>query len=236
MKKETIIKFYSNYKLYIFPISVALSSVFLILFVIYPQAMKLIINQKNISDLIVKAKFLENKVSALESYDEKDLSQKVNLVLAVVPTEKDFGNTLGLLQEISAKSGFSIVSIVLSNAVNKAGNAESYEVKLEVTGTKTLFQTLLNNLENASRLIKVNSIDISSNQASQTVNVSLSIRVFYSQLPPNFGTEDSPLPQINQKDEELLATLARASEAGPSSSIVQPSTPSSPRGKLNPFE
>ena len=46
MKKEDLIKFYTAYRAYIFPAGVALASIFLILFVIYPQTVKLFNNQK----------------------------------------------------------------------------------------------------------------------------------------------------------------------------------------------
>lgn len=232
MKKEAVVKFYLNFRLYIFPGIVALSSLFLILFAIYPQTVKLINNQKTAGELISKSKFLETKVSALESFNEEDLSRKVGYVLVSLPADKEFGSLLDLLQQKIAGSGFSIASISLGNTSAKVGNADSYEVKLELRGSRILLSTLLSNLESSSRLIRINSIDISSNQASQAIDVSLGIGVLYSGLPKNFGTADSPLPDLSQKDEELIAALVRSGGMGSSPLVIQ----SSPRGKSNPFE
>lgn len=232
MKKESISNFYQKYRLYIFPSLVALSSLFLIVFAIYPQTMKLIDNQKAIGDLMTKSKFLETKVSALESINSEDLSTKVGSVMQALPADKDFGNILDLLQQLVTQSGFSISSISLSNSSSKAGKTESFEVKLEVKGAKSLFKNLLTNLENSPRLIRVSTIDFSSNPASQIVDASLVIEVLYSKLPQNFGAEDSPLPQINQNDSRLLALLTKTTTISSSSATLN----ISPRGKANPFD
>lgn len=230
MKKETITKFYSEYKLYIFPLAIILSSLFLIVFAIIPQTLKLLDNQKAFERLTNKSDLLETKVFALESYNEEDLSSKVGFALNAFPSDKDFGNILGLLQQISTGSGFTIASISFSDSGSKLGSASSYGVKLQVKGARTLFQTLLNNLENSSRLIKVTGIDISSGQLTQAIDASLALDVLYSKLPQDFGTIDAPLPQISQKDEELLVTLAGLQTSHISTGSL------SPRGKSNPFE
>lgn len=232
MKKEEVIKFYINFRLYIFPAIIALSSLFLIIFAIYPQTVRLIDNQKSADEFLNKSKFLETKVSALENYNEEDLAQKTGLALATFPADKNFGDTLDLLQRIIAKSGFSIVSITLGNTAGKLGNIDSYDVKLDLQGSKALFPILLSNLDNSPRLIKISSIDIS-NQASQVSGISLVVGVLYAGVPKNFGTSDSPLPQITQKDDELFARLAGGSGPVPLTSVQQQITP---RGKLNPFD
>ena len=232
MKKENLIKFYSNHRLYIFPVIVALSSLFLIIFVIYPQTLKLINNQRAIGDLMNKSRFLETKVAALESYDEKDLSRKVGFALATLPADKDFVNALGLLQQLAARSGFSINSISFGSTASKLGDSDSFKVNLEIRGAKSSFRTLINNLESSRRLMRISSIDISSSQTSQALDVALAAEVLYSQLPQSFGGVDSPLPELSQKDEQLVAKLARLEETVSSPSATQ----SLPRGKSNPFE
>lgn len=231
MKKETIAKFYSNYKLYIFPAVVALSNLFLIVFVIYPQTMKLINSQAAIGDLTAKSELLETKVAALESYDEADLSRKVGFVLATLPTDKDYGNVLGLLQQLTSEFGFSINAISFSNTANKLGNSDSFGVKLGIKGAKVMFQPLLDSLENSRRLFRLNSIDVSSDSISQILEASLAIEVLYVSQSQNYGSMDSALPELSQEDEELIARLARLGGTVSSSSAME-----SPRGKANPFE
>lgn len=233
MKIESLMKFYQTYRFYIFPVGVLLSSLVLIVFVIYPTSAKLISGTAVMGDIMNKSNFLETKVMALESYDEVDLSRKVGLALEVYPADRDFGNILGLLQNISANSGFSVSSISLGSSGN-AGNAENYGVKLDVKGVKTLVPALINNIENSPRLMKINRMSISILAASGTVEVSLDLGVLYSKLPQSFGAANSPLPELSQKDQDVLASLAGVTIKA-LGSISQPIL-SSPRGKANPFE
>jgi|Napbiome12C3dose_1001474.scaffolds.fasta_scaffold00001_170 hypothetical protein len=232
MKKEDLIKFYSKYNLYIFPAVVALSSLFIILFVIYPQVIKLIDNQGAIDQLLNKSRSLESKVSALESYDSSDLSQKLEFALATLPGEKDFGGVLGLLQKLTIESDFSISAISFGNTAGKIGSADSFEVKLDLKGSRMMLKDLLANLESSPRLVRIKSIDISSNQASLALDVSLAVEVLYSPLPKDFGGPDSPVPQLSQKDEELITRIMEGSGIIYSPAVL----PVSPRGKSNPFE
>ncbi len=229
--KQDLIKFYNKYNLYIFPAVVALASLFIILFVIYPQVIKLIDNQGVIEGLMNKSKLLENKVSALESYDSTDLSGKLESALATLPGEKDFGSVVGLLQKLTLELGFGINSISFGNTAGKVGNANSFEVKMELKGSRAMLQSLLDNLENSPRLVRIKSIDISSNQAIEALNIALAIEVLYSPLPRDFGSPDSPVPLLSQKDEELIARIMQEAETSGSMEA-----PISSRGKSNPFE
>ncbi len=240
MKKETITKFYFRYskfyfryRLYIFPAIVALSSLFLIIFALYPQTAKLIENQRVAGDLTNKSKFLATKVTALESYSAEDLSRKVGIALDAFPADQDYGNVLGLLQGVAAQSGFTISSITFGNTPSKLGNASSFTIRLEIKGLRSLFQSFLTNLENSPRIMRVSSVDISFTQASETFDGAMGLEVLYSPAPQTFGTVDSPLPSLSQKEEELLVTLSSSRTAlTVSPSVAQPSQ----GGKANPFE
>lgn len=232
MNKDTIINFYHKYKLYIFPAAVSLSSLFLIIFAIYPQTVKLVTNQKVQGELEEKSKFLEVKAQALAGFDESDLSRKVEYALYSYPQDKDFGNVIGLLQSIAAKSGFEISAINLEGGAGKASGSEGYNVKVGVSGTKGLLPAFLNNIESSIRLMKVISLDISVKN-NQNIDAILGVEVLFSPAPQNFGSIDSPLPGLSGKDEELLATLANSLPAAVSLGGEAVTTP---RGKANPFE
>lgn len=232
MKKETVAKFYQKYRLYIFPAIVALSSLFLIVFAIYPQTVKMITSQQTAGNLMNKSKFLDAKVSALESYNEEDLTRKVKLSLASLPAEKDFGNVIELLQHLVGQAGFSVAGITLGSSANKLANSESFEIRLEIKGNKALLPFLLDSLEKSPRLMRISNIDASSNQNSGTLDAALGMEVLYSGLPQSFGSIDSPLPEFNQEDEELIVTLARSvGSISPSSTVS-----AGPRGREDPFK
>ena len=204
--KNQVLKFYTTYKIFIFPIIIIFCSLILIVFVIYPQIVKLIRNQKDLGALMNKSQFLSTKVLALDNLDGGDLSKKVGLSLSSYPSDKDFGYVIGIVQNISAQSGYNVVSISLGESAK--GN-QSYAVKMQLIGSVSLLPILISNIENSNRLMRVSSVETTSRD-SASVNVSLSLDVLYSALPSTFGTEDSPLPELAQKDEELLSKLAKA--------------------------
>lgn len=231
MNKEVLLKFYLQYRLYIFPTVVALSSLFLIVFAIYPQTIKLISNQRTESELSNKFKSLEVKAAELSSYNEVDLKRKVNYALTSFPSDKDFGNVVGLLQVVGSQSGYTIASITLGGGTAKINNAQSYSVRVEATGSKDQLSTFLSNIESSTRLMRVNSIE-ATGKDEQSITLSLMVDVLFSPAPNSFGSADTPLPVISVKDEELLTKLA--------TSIPEPTTteiiPTGPRGKANPFQ
>lgn len=234
MKKKDLIEFYSIHKVQIFPLIVALSSLFLIIFVIYPQVVKLISNQEAIGSLGKKSQLLETKVIALQSYDNEELSRKLGIILETLPPDKDYGNILGLLQQLTINSGFSTNSISFSKGAGGGTGVSNYEVQMDIKGFRDNFQTLLDNLENSSRLVRINKIDVSSRKDSPILESSLGIEALYEGMPKDVGEVDSPLPELSQKDEELIKKLAESGQAlltTSSSSAVQ-----SQRGKSDPFE
>ena len=234
MKKADLIKFYSIHKTQIFTVIVALSSLFLIIFVIYPQVSQLISNQEAMGNLSRRSKLLETKVTALQSYDIEDLSYKLGIILATLPSDKDIANVLGLLQQLTAKSGFIANSISFVRSMSEAANSSKFEVKLEIIGSKNDFQTLLDNLENSSRLFRINHIEVSSRRDSQILESSLGVEALYGGLPKDFGGVDSPLPEFSQEDDKLILSLEELRQTALTSSTY--SAIQSPRGKSNPFE
>lgn len=234
MKKEELLKFYQTYRIYIFPFVVAISCLILIVLVIYPQISKFISGQHLEGQISQKSKFLEAKAYELESYNLKDLELKVNYALGAFPVDRDFTQSVGLLQKLTSQFGFSTVAITLgSSSDSKKGGLESYNLKLDLIGPSALLSGLIGSIESSPRLMKVSTLETSIQGGSNSVSVSLNVEVLYSLAPGGFGSIDSPLPQLSQKDEEVLARLARTGtpvSKDPSSASLPP------RGKLNPFE
>lgn len=233
MKKEAILQLYQTYRLYIFPAIVALSSLVLIVFVIYPQTIKLFTNQKIEGEILDKSKLLAAKAQALENYNPTDLSQKVDIAISSYPVDKDFVSALGVLQNSTSQTGFSIITMSLGPASSRNSNTQAYNIKLDVLGPGSLLPVLLSNIESSYRLMRVSNIEATLGKDSKATTISLNIDVLYSSAPQTFGSVDSPLPELSQQDEEVIAKLARTVTPVNSQQI----TPKlGPRGKANPFE
>lgn len=228
MTKEKLVFIYQRYKLIIFPVVIALSCLILIVFVMIPQLSKFFKNSQIETDFKAKSDFLDTKVEALESLDEKDLQKKVKDVVASFPQEKDFITLITLLQKITSENGFSMTS--LSFGGGGVSKEQGYGITVEVVGPKGIFARLLNNIETSPRLMRVDRIEISSGKAGDAISANLAIAALFAPLPGNLGSVDSPLPPISKGEEELMAKLAGGQE------ITLTTVDLSSTGKSNPFE
>lgn len=230
MKKNKLKDIYLAHQLYIFPAVIIFSSLVLICLVIYPQTLKLINNFQTEGQLNSKFESLEGKAKALESVDEEDLNDKLALALNIYPSDRDFSSVVGVLQNIISRSGFTIISLHLGGNSDQSKSSDSfYNINLEIMGPKSLLSSLVSGIETSSRIMRVNSVEISNAQANENVNLGLAVKVYYQTLPDTFGSVDSQLPILTEKDEAVLARLATVQ-------ITSPSVFSVPKGKANPFE
>ena len=224
--------FYQAHKLYKFPVVVAASSLILIIFVIYPQISSLLSNQKTQDETLGKISVLEAKAQALESYDPADLNLRVSYALNVYPAEKDFMTAIGILQKLTSKLGFEISSLALGSAgSNKLTNAQSFNIKLDITGPEAMLNKLLKDIESSPRLMRINSLEVNSSRQTGAGAAALVVDVLFAQAPSGFGSIDSPLPELSSKEQEIIQKLARFS-----STAAQSVVKFGPRGKENPFE
>lgn len=228
MTKEKLVLIYQKYRMIIFPVVVALSCLILIIFVMIPQLSKFLKNSKEEANFKAKSDFLDTKVEALESLDEKDLQKKLKGVVISYPQEKDFVTLISLLQKITSENGFSMTS--LSFGGGGTAKDSSYGILIEVTGPKSIFARLLSSIEASPRLMRIDRIEISSGKVGDVISANLAIAALFAPLPGNLGSIDSPLPQISTGEEELMAKLAGSQEI-PLTTVDLSST-----GKSNPFE
>lgn len=226
--KINLIKLYLNFRIFIFPAVVALSSLILIVFIIYPQIVQLIKNQKVQVDVITKSEFLEAKASVLDDLNEGELEAKVASALNSYPAEQDLLNIVGLLQQVAIKSGFSVSEISVQKIPSGTGEIFKFGVGMETVGPESLLSQFIAGIESAVRIMKVSSIDLSP-VGADLADISLGIDVFFAPAPQTFGSVDSHLPELSQKDEELIARLTSVPRVSQPASL-------SPRGKTNPFE
>ena len=147
--------------------------------------------------------------------------------------ERDFPTVVGLLQSLTAESGFSIISLSVGAGLPKDTGSQSYSVTLDILGPVNSLSPLLQNIENSPRLMRISSIETAIAKDLGSATASLIVDILYSGAPKEFGGIESALPELSQKDEEVLAKLAQVSPG-----VADPFTLSElpPRGKANPFE
>ncbi len=232
MNKEKIAQFYSKYKIFIFPISVAIASLVLIVVVIYPQISTFLKNQSDFEDMSKRLQSLEVKAKDLEVLDVDDLNNGLAIAFASLPSDQDLATITGVIQRLATISGVSLASLQVNpGQVISLNGANGFTVKAEISGSKAAVSRFINNIDQSSRLMKISTIEIShSRVGSDLTTALLSVHVFYSPSPKELGPIDSELPQLTSDDQRVIATLAKAK------TTVGFTSPTLPKGKSNPFD
>lgn len=230
MTKVAFKKIYITYRLYIFPVVIIFSCLILIVLIIYPQTSQLIQNYQTENQLKSKFQIMEAKAQVLEKVDGEDIKNKLKLAMSSYPSEHEYPDVVGIIQNIVSRYGFTMTSLHLGGSSETSKTTTSdFSVKLELVGPKTMINSLINSLENAPRIMKVAGIEVSSPRSNDIVETVLTLAVYFKPLPNDFGNADSPLPTLSERDEVILATLTRAPASSQSAFLV-------PKGKPNPFE
>lgn len=219
---------YDQYKIFIYPVLVGLASLFLILFLILPQIRGFFSGRENLQQVKENLKILTAKAEDLAAINEDTLKQKLGVALTALPLEKDFAQVLGVLQDVAQVSGVSLTSIQVGQA--QASSESGFAVKVEVVGSKFTLATFLRDVENASRVMKVQGVELAFSRTREGADASILVDVFYAPTPQALGAVTESLPQITTEDEAIISSLSRA----PVSTFS--ATSSLPRGKANPFD
>lgn len=223
--------FYYEYKVILFPGVVAISALILIVFVIYPQFTNLLNNRKEQEVLTERLRILEVKAEELQSLSSEDLKQKLNLALIALPIDRDYTTIIGIIQQFASLHNFSLLSMQFGN-MSSAKESNNFSVDLQVAGPKQKVNELLSDLESASRVMKLSGLDsTTSSDQGEFVTLSLTLDIFYAQLPNAIGAVDSPVQVLTENDVKILnklASMRTSSSVGPANLL--------PRGKPNPFE
>lgn len=233
MNKEQLSKIYLKYRFYIFPVIIVVTSLVLIVFVIYPQSMALVNGFGELQQKSNKLQVLKLKASDLEGLNEIELTQKINILLTALPSDKEYPSLIGVLKGLGSQLGITLSSIQIGQAVSTSNSGSSFIVNLEITAPQTLISRLATSIESSPRVMKVRSIDLSYNKSTNLVNGIFVLDVYFVPLPTTIGSAESPLPKLSEKDQQTIDNFTRSTPSLSQSSI--PATVSA-RGKVNPFE
>ena len=233
MIKKEVLQFYYRYKFYLFPALSAVVGILLIALVIAPQALIFFSNRSALESHLERIDFLGQKIEKLNSLNESDLKKKTEIMLTVLPENKDYSNTLGLIQSIVGNSGFVITNFQIGSAfTNSATGSFGFNIKIEVAGQRESFKSFLEGIENSNQILKVSSIEINEQKAQNRMESIVSIDVFYANLPKTIGAINATLPEITEKDQQLINKYQKLGNSLTPVSTVAASL----KGKLDPFE
>lgn len=224
-----------KYKDLIYPVAVGVGSLILIVFVITPQLKGILEGRQTIQQTRDRINILEVKAVELEDLNEAELSTNLSLALYALPTDKDFNAIIGVFKELAASSGMSLVSLH-SNSLTDA--EQGFVVKAEVVGPTPLLGQFLEIIEKSPRIMRMRLIDASTTGGANLASASVSVTVYFAAAPSSLGAAEAVLPELTDKDQQILAGLSKTIGTVTTTATSAPAAPTifKPEGKANPFE
>lgn len=235
---DQVKSFYTKYRLIIWPIVTGIACLVVIGLVIIPKILDYLNVRNKISDIQKHATSLEVKAQNLGLIDETIDKQKLQVALTVLPIDQDVPQSMAVLQSIVGKSGLSIKSTAYA-AGNIGGGKSGFQLNVDVVGELSAIRNFFIALQEAPQLFQVESIAAQFQGGASTVEAQLPISVFYEALPKTSGPLDQEIPQLTEKEEQLLSKLSTfvQQQETPLTTTQSNTTESMvPLGKADPFE
>ncbi len=226
--------FYLKYKAYIWPVVTGIASIIIIALVLIPQILAYLKVQTQISEIQDRSYSLEAKAQGLEQIDATGVKKNLQTAFTVLPTQQEIPQAMAVLQELVAKSGLTLKNSAYAPAVKGAKN--NYILTLTVGGDMASIRKFLIQLQDAPRVFQVESIDVQFIKGSNDIEASIPVSVYFESAPKQISKVDSPIPKLNEGEEQLLNQLNQFISSPISSSSAQFDTSFVPLGKTNPFE
>lgn len=210
MQKENLQKLYYKYRFYIFPVVVVICSVVLLAVVIYPQARKIMDISKAQVDTDGKAAQVKAKVDALNSLNSSDLTTQMNVLLTVLPEDKDYPGLIQILKNTILSRGLILVDFQVGGSGSAAAKSSGlYTVMISLKGTKSAVDDFISSVEALPRMIRIQNLDFNLGKAPDIVTANITLNIFYAPAPTAVGAVDSPLPKLTEKDQQMVALFTR---------------------------
>ena len=215
-------------------------SLFFVLVLLLPSISLIPSLRSQIKNKSEELRQLRERSARLNSLLSNQSTLKVNLKLVdvAIPSKDDVPNLMTQIQRIATESGVVLKALQFgSGALTTSGTTGSRiaadktikRVVLQVLaeGAFANIQSFLRNLENASRLLTVDSLSFESKKDVGRITSTMVLTSYYID---NVGQDSSPV--LDLSDEEIKSTLSRIKQL----KVYESEATQSVVGKANPFE
>ncbi len=222
--------------MFFLPVIVGIIAIGIITFVLIPQIADHFKIQKEIADKQKRTQILDEKISLLQSYDDSQTKQDLQVVLTILPLKEEAPQAMVTLQSLIASKGLTLKTM---NYVGGRGANEQSKFSLNVTvgGSIASTRQFLTDLKNSPRLFEIDSIHLVAQKGEQNGETDAPLTAFFQPKPAQLGSLDQPVAQLTEKEKELLSELSQAVSTKIGSSIEADASASGILlGRSNPFE
>lgn len=198
-------------KLYLLPILVGISSVVVVVLVLIPQLVVYFGQRGKIEKEQNLAAVLEAKALELEKLDDRVYAAGLQTVLKILPTDQDIPQALVITSELAKRNSLELEEMKffspITSSETEAGKGGSLQLSLALSGPLPLIKNFLADVQNAPRLIKINSLEGGPKRGGNVYEMTVVVSFFHEPTPSSLGSLDAPLQGFDDQDQKILAKL-----------------------------
>ena len=227
----------ANNKSFLFSGFVLMLVVLVSLFWLRPKVMAIVKANRDLTTSRKTLAELTKKVTTLEGLSKPELTDKVDLVLQVLPSEKDVPITISTLKRVALNNNLvvselsipEVGEIASSSAETKTSKnvkediLPSLSVKLTLVGQRERIISFFKEVETTAPLMKVNGLAISQ-KAEGLDEALIDVRTYFLPFPKTIGKLEQSISPVTTQEEKVFNELSNfklfeASEVSPSSAL-----------------
>jgi len=205
-------------KSFLFPGLILVLVILVSLFWLRPKVATIIKANRELTTSKKTLAELTQKVTILGGLSQPELSEKVDLVLKVLPSEKDVPRNLFVLKRLALDSELmvnelsipEVGEIASSSAETKKTKDEilpSLSVKLTLVGSREKIINFIQQVEVTAPLMRVSSLAISQ-KGEGLDEAMIDIRTYFLPFPKTIGKLEQPIVPVTSQEEKVFNDLA----------------------------
>lgn len=195
---------YKKYNVFIIPFVAGLVSLLILIFVTIPQIYRLVEYNKEIDRLLINKEQYQAKIKDLNQIDTDQYKQFLSDILPVLPVEKEIPTAISSMLNQLSSAGLTMTSFSLESGNLVKSGAESFLLKLEVSGSISQIKHLIGLKDQSSRLYQIINYGIN-NSVTNVSQSNLVVEIFYSPLDTSVkSSPDQKFSALTQEEINLV--------------------------------
>jgi len=236
-----------EYSVYLLPTVVVLVLILVTMYVAIPKLQEIFELNANIETQQEQLIQLKKKRVLLQSISRNEVIERIKTTSSAIPSEKDAGTVIATIEGVSTLHQIGLDSLSLSPGSVSSDSAKTplptvhgslgtpaFPVNIHVRGDKVQFGQFLKSIQEARRLFDISEATVTYFPDAQNfVSADLVLYAYY--VPPitTISAIETPIIEITQEEQTLLAKVAQFPEIGIQFTVGQ--TPPEAVGKTNLF-
>ncbi|OGY07840.1 MAG: hypothetical protein A2782_01715 [Candidatus Blackburnbacteria bacterium RIFCSPHIGHO2_01_FULL_43_15b] len=188
------------------PLSIFFVITALSITVLGPQTQSIFDTREHIVQLQQDNRVLVDKKNKLTSIDKSLLTRQARIAVSAIPVESSGLAALATVRNKAFSSNITINQLRVSEGESSEKDAaKEVRLQFEISGSLSDLLKFIDSLSKAAPLLRIASVKMVGDGV--TISTDLEMKTFWAELPVSLPPLNTPLNQVNKKDQDLLGQM-----------------------------